>query len=209
MARLIVILGHPGTGKSASLRNFKKDEVGYITCSGKELPFNAEFSTTTIKSLPQLTKAVQTSKKPVLVIDDFNFILDESVQSKRGYKDKWQVFKELKEETFDLLKAISDKPGNQNIYIFGHIDNTQDRVVMRTVGNSIANGASPLEGMTNIVLETVVDSLEGKFLFRHKTDGSGVKSPGFGDKTMFDGDTIENDLKEVNNKINAYYKGAK
>lgn len=207
MARLIVVLGHPGTGKSASLRNFTKDEVGYITCSGKELPFNPEFKQITEKSLPKLTQLVKASKKPVLVIDDFNFILEEEVQSRRGYKDKWDVFRELKESVYDLLKAISDKPGDQNIYIFGHIDNTQDRVVMRTVGNSIANGAAPLEGMTNIVLETVVDTLENKFLFRHKTDGSGVKSPGFGDKTMFEGDTIENDLKLVNESINKYYKG--
>jgi hypothetical protein len=207
MARLIVVLGHPGTGKSASLRNFEKDEIGYITCSGKELPFNAPFTTTTIKSLPQLTQAVQSSKKPVLVIDDFNFILEEEVQSKRNYKDKFQVFRELKENVYDLLKVISDKPGDQNIYIFGHIDTDQDRVVMRTIGNSVAKGAAPLEGMTNIVLETVVDTLEGKFLFRVRTDGSGVKSPGFGDKYMFDSDTIENDLKLVNEKINNYYKG--
>jgi len=42
MARLIFVLGNPGTGKSTSLRNLKKDEVSYITVTGKELPFRTD-----------------------------------------------------------------------------------------------------------------------------------------------------------------------
>jgi hypothetical protein len=41
--------------------------------------------------------------------------------------------------------------------------------------------------------------------FKVKTDGSGVKSP----MEMFEEKTVPNDLKLVNEKINAYYKGAK
>ena len=42
MARLIFVLGQPGTGKSSSLRNLKKDEIGYISVTGKELPFKTD-----------------------------------------------------------------------------------------------------------------------------------------------------------------------
>jgi len=50
MSRLIFILGNPGVGKTASLRNLKKDEVGYLTASGKELPYKANFTPVTAKS---------------------------------------------------------------------------------------------------------------------------------------------------------------
>ena len=39
MGNLIFILGKPGTGKSFSLRNFPKDELGVLNVQGKILPF--------------------------------------------------------------------------------------------------------------------------------------------------------------------------
>ena len=39
MANIVLILGQSGTGKSASLRNFKSDEVLVINSAGKPLPF--------------------------------------------------------------------------------------------------------------------------------------------------------------------------
>ena len=62
MSRLIFILGNPGVGKTASLRNLKKDEVGYLTASGKELPYKANFTPVTAKSLAKIRKAVLSSK---------------------------------------------------------------------------------------------------------------------------------------------------
>ena len=40
MAQKVLILGDSGTGKSASLRNFKEDEVFVINTAGKPLPGN-------------------------------------------------------------------------------------------------------------------------------------------------------------------------
>ena len=39
MGQLVFILGKPGTGKSFSLRNFDKTQVGVINVQGKILPF--------------------------------------------------------------------------------------------------------------------------------------------------------------------------
>ena len=52
--------------------------------------------------------------------------------------------------------------------------------------------------------ESLVDDFDN-FVFRVKTDGKGVKSP----MDMFEEGEIENDLKLINDKINAYYKGGK
>ncbi len=207
MARLIFVLGNPGTGKTASLRKLKKDEVGYVTASGKELPYKADFTPVTAKSIAEIKQAVAKSKKPILVIDDINFALQHEVSSQKD-ADQWAVYRKLKDDFYDLITFIADKPGNQNIYLMGHIETDQDRVTLRTTGKAISTGATPPEGFTNIVLEAMVDPLDG-FVFRVKTDGSGVKSPGFDDDKMFDTDTVPNDLKLVNEAINKYYKETK
>lgn len=219
MSRLIFILGHPGVGKSSALRNLKTEDVNYITASGKELPFTPEFKPITEKSIEGIKNLVGKATKPIVVIDDFNFALakevsqgSKDVEAKRKGGDtkatNWDVYRKIGVDFYDFIESISSKDTDQNIYLMGHIEHDQERVTLRTVGKAISTGATPPEGFTNIVLEAVVDPLDG-FVFRTKTDGSGVKSPNFGEKPMFDGDTVENDLKVVDSKIRNYFKKGK
>jgi hypothetical protein len=55
-----------------------------------------------------------------------------------------------------------------------------------------------LEGLTNVVITNEI--LDGEFVFRVKTNGLGVKSP----LGMFDGDTIPNDIKIVDEAIRKF-----
>ena len=54
MAIPVLIIGASGSGKSASLRNFKNDEYAFLNVMGKQLPFknNKKFVETT--SYPDL-----------------------------------------------------------------------------------------------------------------------------------------------------------
>ena len=45
MGKKILVIGRSGSGKSASLRNFKKGEVGIVSVQGKELPFRTDLPT--------------------------------------------------------------------------------------------------------------------------------------------------------------------
>ena len=54
--------------------------------------------------------------------------------------------------------------------------------------------------MTNEVVETAV--IDGEFVFKVKTDGTGIKTP----LGMFETDTIPNDLKELDKAIVNFYK---
>lgn len=203
MARLIFVLGHPGTGKSSSLRNFKKDEVGYISITGKELPFKTDLAPVKAGSIKEVTALILKSKKPVVVVDDTNYLFTYQVFGRVGEKDQWAVFKDIGNDFFQLVKTIIDKPTDQNIYLFGHIElNDEHLVQLKTAGHTIRNNIAP-EGLTNIVLEAVNDL--GEFVFKVRSDGLGVKSP----IDMFEDNTIPNDLKLVNDKINKYYKGGK
>ncbi|HWT40169.1 MAG TPA: hypothetical protein VN081_02760, partial [Dongiaceae bacterium] len=196
-----------------SLRNFKDGEITYFTASGKELPFVPEFKTHTIESMKEADTLVQKSTKPVVVIDDTNFLWAKDY--KRGKdknpKNSFAIFNEMKDDFFTLLENITKKKTDQNIYVMAHLDADIEGVSrMKTAGKATSEGLTPPEGFTNIVLKASVDI--GEFVFEVKSDGTGIKSPVFGDKPMFDGDTVPNDLKEVDKQIRAYFapkKGTK
>lgn len=204
MSRLIFILGQPGTGKTSALRNLKKDEVGYISVTGKELPFKSDIKPVVSNSITGVKEMVVKSKKPIIVVDDVGYLFMYQVFGRVNEKDQWAVFKDIGNDFFQLIKTIIDKPTNQNIYLFGHIElNDEHLVQLKTAGHTIRNNIVP-EGLSNIVLEAVNDL--GEFVFKVRSDGSGVKSP----QEMFSETTIPNDLKIIDSKINTYYKqGAK
>ncbi len=203
MARLIFVLGQPGTGKSTSLRNLKKDEIGYISVTGKELPFRTDIKPVVAKTAKQVAALVTKSAKPIIVVDDVNYLFTFQVFGRSEEKDQFKVFRDIGNDFYQLIEAITNKDSDQSIYLFGHIElNDKNLVQLKTAGRTIRDNIAP-EGLTNIVFEAVVDLSD--FVFRVKSDGSGVKSP----IDMFDTENIPNDLKVVNEKINKYYKGGK
>jgi hypothetical protein len=139
----------------------------------------------------------------MVVIDDVNYLFTFQVFGRSKEKDQFQVFRDIGNDFYELIRAIIDKDTDQNIYMFGHIElNDENLVQLKTAGNTIRNNIAP-EGLTNIVLESVNDL--GEFVFKVRSDGSGVKSP----IDMFEEKTIPNDLKAVNDQINQYYKAGK
>lgn len=206
MARLIFVLGNPGTGKSTSLRNLKKDEVSYITVTGKELPFRSDIKAVPVKTMDQVKQMVLKSKKDIVVIDDVNYLFTKEVFGASEKDDKWDVYDKISKEFYQIMQTIMNKDTEQNFYLFGHIedpDSKKDLKQLKTLGQATRKNNNP-EGWTNIVFESMVNDVE-EFVFRVKTDGKGVKSP----MDMFEDSEIENDLRVVNDKINAYYKGGK
>lgn len=203
MARLIFVLGNPGTGKSTSLRNLGKDEVAYITVTGKELPFRSTIKPTPVKTMDEVKKMVVVAKKPIVVIDDVNYLFTKEVFGASDKEDKWGVYDKISKEFYQIVQAILNKDTEQNFYLFGHLeDPDSNTLALKTLGQATRKNNNP-EGWTNIVFESVVELDE--FVFKVKTDGSGVKSP----MEMFENPTMPNDLKVVDAKINAYYKGGK
>jgi adenylate kinase family enzyme len=203
MARLIFVLGNPGTGKSTSLRNLKNTEVAYITVTGKELPFRSDIKSNPVRTMDEVQKMITASKKPIVVIDDVNYLFTKEVFGASDKTDKWDVYDKISKDFYKIVQTILNKDTNQNFYLFGHLEDPDSTMkALKTLGQATRKNNNP-EGWTNIVFESAVDLDE--FVFKVKTDGSGVKSP----MDMFDSTTVPNDLKVVNDKINAYYKGGK
>lgn len=203
MARLIFILGNSGTGKTSSMRNLTKEEASYITVTGKEFPFRSDIKPVKVKTMGEAKKMVEASKKPIVIIDDINYLFTREVFSADSKKNPFEIYDSLSKDFYHLVEAILNKDTEQNFYLMGHLENPDSEVrALKTLGQSTRKNNNP-EGWTNLVFESVVDLDE--FVFKVKTDGSGVKSP----IDMFKESTVENDLKVINDKINKYYKGGK
>lgn len=203
MSRLIFVLGNPGTGKSTSLRNMKKEDVSYITVTGKELPFRSTIKPVPVRTMDEVQKMVIASKKPVVVIDDVNYLFTKEVFGASDKEEKWNVYDKISKDFYKIVQSILNKETDQNFYLFGHLeDPDSSTLALKTLGQATRKNNNP-EGWTNIVFQSDVELDE--FVFKVKTDGTGVKSP----MDMFDKTSMPNDLKIINDKINAYYKGGK
>lgn len=204
MARLVLIISKSGTGKSSSMRNLKKGEASVILSSGKELPFKHELSTFVPKAgYVDVLNAIDKASSPIVVIDDANYLMSFE-EMNRVQEVGYGKFTQMAQNMFKVFKSIIDKPTDQTFYIMAHAADTEDgRLQFKTTGKMLSDKVV-LEGLTNILLTNEITP-DGEFVFKVKTDGTGVKAP----MGMFETDTIPNDLKLVDEAINNYYGGKK
>lgn len=203
MAQLTFVLGKTGTGKSTSLRNFKKaDGIGYVTATGKPLPFKNDIPQRHVTSYSELMAVIDQAKAPVIVIDDFNYFMSREEFSKASIKG-YEKFTEMAVNVVNVIDAITNKKTDQRFYILAHSENNDNNELrLKTTGKMVSDKFVP-EGLANQVVETAV--VDGQFVFKVKTDGTGIKTP----MDMFETETIENDLKVLDEKIKAFYAPAK
>lgn len=200
MAQLTFVLGRSGTGKSSSLRHLKKaDGVGYITATGKPLPFKNDIPQFHAKNYGELAVVIKKSTNPIIVIDDFNYFMSFEEFSKANIKG-YDKFTEMAVNVVNIIELITKKDTDQRFYILAHSEqNDEGLLKLKTTGKMVSDKFVP-EGLTNQVIETAV--IDGEFVFKVRTDGTGIKTP----LGMFEADTIPNDLKELDKAIVNFYK---
>jgi Cdc6-like AAA superfamily ATPase len=205
MARLVLILGEPGSGKTSSLRNFKKNEAQVISCTGKEFPFKSELQVKVPEDYEDVYSYIDKSTAPVVVLDDVNYLMvvEEFDRAKElGYPK----FTDFAVHLNEIFRRIKEKQSNQTFYVMAHPEernDTNNKLDFKISAGKMSK-KFPIVGMTNVVLEPILDEAN-EFVFKTKTDGTGVKTP----PGLFDTDTTPNDLKQVNRKIEEFYASVK
>jgi hypothetical protein len=199
VSKLVMVIAQSGTGKSSSLRNFKNGEANVLLCSGKELPFRSELATIVPKSYGEIYAAIASAQAPVVVIDDANYLMSFEEMS-RVNESGYAKFTQMAANMFKLFKAIIDKDSDQIFYVMAHAEARDDNMLRFKTTGKMLSDKIVLEGLTNIILTTEI--VDGKFVFRTATDGTGVKSP----LGMFSASTQDNDLKAVDKQIRDFYK---
>lgn len=197
----ILILGESGTGKSASMRNFKPDEVALANVAGKPLPFKGRFNeTVNSDSYRQIKKFVKETYSNVVVIDDAQYLMANEFM-RRSAERGFDKFTEIAVNFWDLVQSVKELPEEKIVVFLSHIDRDESgNEKMKTIGKLLDEKIN-IPGMFTIVLKTSVS--DGKYSFMTQNSGHDpVKSP----MGMFTANEIDNDLKAVISAVMSYYE---
>ena len=208
MAIPVLILGESGSGKSASLRNFKKGEVAVINVASKPLPFKTDIVPYNVsrvakekgKSRYDLIKsAIKTAKTKSFVIDDSQYLLAFDAFD-RAKETGYGKFTDLAVNFEKLIEfCINDVADDKIVYFLHHCETNEfGKIKAKTLGKMLDNQLT-VEGLFGIVLFCQTDGTTHKFVTQ--SDGfTTAKSP----MEMFERE-IDNDLKMVDKTIREYY----
>lgn len=197
----VMILGESGTGKSASLRNFGKDEIGVINVCGKPLPFRNQIKDLKTDNYMAIEKALKASSKKAAVIDDCQYLMANEYM-RQAKVTGYQKFTDIAQNFWMLVQVvIRELPEDVIVYFLGHIERDQNgNEKFKTIGKMLDEKIT-VEGMFTVVLKTSIQ--DGRYLFSTRNSGNDtVKSP----IGMFDEPYIDNDLKAVDTAIREYYE---
>jgi len=210
MGRPVLILGNSGVGKTASLRNFKEDEIFYINVLNKELPFKKTFkytlysddyTTIRAKMLGASNNGIKT-----VVIDDSGYLITNKFMRNQGNKKGGAVFEfysQLAYDFWDLINFVkSQLKDDVIVYMIMHEEtNDLGEVKPKTIGK-LLNEKVCVEGLFTIVLRAI--KMDNHYLFRTQSNGLDIAKTPIG---MFENEEIENDLQLVTKTIKEYYGG--
>lgn len=196
----VLLIGKSGSGKSASLRNFKKGEIAIANVLGKPLPFKSDLEAPKVDDYNIILKAIQNTDKKVIVIDDANYLITNEFMNKSSVKG-FDKYNEMGNNFFNLINGIKNIDGGKTVYLIMHEDTDEEgNVKPKTIGKLLDDKVN-IQGMFTICIRSMFDN--GNYIFRLKTNGQDcVKTP----IGLFEEEQIENDLKLVDEKIREYYE---
>lgn len=206
MAIIVLILGKSGSGKSTSLRNFKKDELGLINVSKKPLPFKGKFdSTLNTDDYQTIVNALSKTTKNSIVIDDAGYLIVNMFMrghsSAGGGNAVFGFYNKVGDSFWNLVEFAKSLPDNKIVYFTMHEDKNEfGDIKPKTIGKILDEKAC-IEGMFTVVLRAMKN--EKNHVFRTQSDGMDVAKSPLG---MFEEFEIDNDLKVVDEKIREYYE---
>ena len=195
----VLLIGKSGSGKSASMRNFKKDEIAIVNVLGKPLPFKNDLNAPKCDNYQTILNSIQKTEKKTIVIDDANYLITNEFMSKSSIKG-FDKYNELANNFWNLIQGIKEIKGGKTVYLIMHEDTDEDgNVKPKTIGKMLDDKVN-IQGMFTVCIRSMFDN--GNYIFRLKNNGQDcVKTP----IGMFEQEEMENDLKKVNEIIRDYY----
>ena len=210
MAKMILVMGEPASGKTVSLRNIPKNELYYIDCDKKGLnykgwknDFNEEnknyFKTNDGELIAKCMQGISEKREDIhyIVIDTINSIMiaDEMRRSKDKKFDKWI---DLASCIFNLVNIVPDLRDDITVIFIGHTQ-TDDEGFTRLLTNGKKLNKIGLEKYFDTVL--IAKNNDGKYVFETKSPNSTARTPmGSYDDEQY----IDNDLYEVIKVLKEY-----
>jgi len=233
MANKVLILGHPGSGKTSSARDLDPKSTFIICPDEKALPFKGWknnykthfgengkvdlaktnlYHTTSPQVVKQLLKAISESKPEikVVLIDTITSLMISEVMKRMGEKG-FEKFNDFAADTYSIIKMIDGLRADLTVIVVAHVEENYDaegslRVSFMVPGGKLLKEKIKVDGMFTTVLYTEVEVKDSKPSYYFLTQNNGknsCKSP----EGMFDEMRIPNDLKYVLKRIQEYDEG--
>lgn len=202
----VLIIGKSGSGKSTSLRNFQKEDVGIVNVISKPLPFKNVNGLKTVDTdnYTDIKTVLEKSKAKSIVIDDAGYLITNHFMRKHantgGGNAVYTLYNDIADSFWTLTEIVKKLPEDKIVYFIMHEDkNDFGDIKPKTIGKLIDDKVC-LEGLFSIVLRAKkVD--KNYYFFTQSTENDVAKSP----IGMFDNLFIDNDLKNVDNIIREFY----
>ncbi|MGN1327985.1 MAG: AAA family ATPase [Clostridia bacterium] len=202
----VLIIGKSGSGKSTSLRNFQKEDVGIINVISKPLPFKNVNNLQTIDTdnYADVKTVLEKSKTKSIVIDDAGYLITNQFMRKHssvgGGNAVYNLYNDIADNYWNLTEIVKKLPENKIVYFIMHEDKNEfGDIKPKTIGKLIDDKVN-LEGLFAIVLRAKkVD--KNYYFFTQSTENDVAKSP----MGMFEDLYIDNDLKKVDDIIRDFY----
>lgn len=196
----VLIIGHSGSGKSASLRNLAKEDYSLVNPLAKRLPFKGGQTGLESCDYELIKKFIQETPKKIIVIDDSNYLLTIEMM-KKAKETGYGKFTDIALNYWKLIDFIKNLDGDKRVYLMSHEEIDEfGNIGVKTVGKMLSNQCC-VEGLYTVVLRAINEN--GKFQFRTKTAGNDIVKTPMG---MFEEELIDNDLKLVDDTICEYYE---
>lgn len=196
----VLLIGRSGSGKSASMRNFKKDEIAIVNVLGKPLPFKNDLNAPKCDDYKTILAAIEKTDKKTIVIDDANYLITNEFMAKSSIKG-FDKYNELANNFWNLIQGIKNIKGGKTVFLIMHEDADEDgNVKPKTIGKLLDDKVN-VQGMFTVCIRSMFEN--GNYIFRLKTNGQDcVKTP----IGMFEEEEMENDLKKVDEIVRDYYE---
>lgn len=195
----VLLIGKSGSGKSASMRNFKKEEIAIVNVLGKPLPFKNDLNAPQCGDYKVILDSIKNTTKKTIVIDDANYLITSEFMKNSSIKG-FDKYNELANNFWNLIQGIKSIGGGKTVYLIMHEDADENgNIKPKTIGKLLDDKVN-IQGMFTVCLRSMFEN--GNYVFKLKTNGQDcVKTP----LGMFEDDEIENDLKKVDEVIRDYY----
>ena len=210
MAKMLLVMGEPASGKTVSLRNIPKNELYYVDCDKKGLnykgwkeDFNAKkknyFRSNDGEQIAKLMLAISEKREDIkyIAIDTINSIMiaDEMRRSKDKNFDKWV---DLASCIFNLINIVPNLRDDLTVIFVGHTQ-TDDEGFTRLLTNGKKLNKIGLEKYFDTVL--IAKNNNGKYVFETTSPTSTARVP----MGCYEGEQyIENDLYEIIKELKEY-----
>ena len=200
MGAVVLVLGKSGSGKSTSLRNFKRGEIGIFNVLGKPLPFRGGRDLVQVGGATYNTiiQGLRANEFHAYAVDDSTYLMQDE-NFLRARESGYGKYTEMAQHFQELILAALATDADTIVYLLHHVDENADgSEKVKTIGKMLDEKYC-IEGACSVVLDCRV--VDGEHKFVTANDGTNLAKAPMGMLPAL----MDNDLRLVDASIREYH----